>query len=169
MDSPELVFTEAPMTPALQYLLDGMIQVRRDLHVDPMIQVPWCCDPKRCRPRLGPNLCCKVQQRCRHLASDHKCSIHDGKPFLCALFPLDLVRLGSARVITTPSNLDFFVTGWSRYDRDMLRCFEGQVDSPLSMYEQQATILRRVFSPSELRAVERALGALCGKGVRQGV
>jgi Fe-S-cluster containining protein len=169
MGIPEPFFTEVPPTPALQYLLDGMIRVRRHLYVDPMVGDPWSCDPRRCQPRLGPNLCCKVQRRCPHLRNDQRCAIHPKKPLLCALFPLDLVQIGPSRLVTTPKNIDFFSSGWSRYDRDMLRCFEGEVTARRSMFEQQREVLARGLTEAELLAAERAiseaLGVYPGDGV----
>ena len=102
--------------PALEAFLGTLTPARRDLYVDPVVLTPWACDPERCRPLLGRNLCCKVQTRCRHLVRE-LCDIHADKPFSCALFPLDLVRIGGARVVTTPANLGFFATGWCRFDR----------------------------------------------------
>ena len=156
---PDDLFTDAPLDFRSQVLLDSLLEVRRDLFVDPLLAEPWSCDPQRCRPRLGPNLCCKVQLRCGHLDGD-RCSIQQDKPFACELFPLDLVRLGGARVVTTVKNLDFFHTGWSRYDRDMLHCFEGVEQSPKSMFDAQRAILDRVFTRSEVAVMERALERL---------
>ena len=159
---PQTIFPEIPITMATQLLLDHSLEIRRDLYLDPMVAEPWSCDPVRCRPRLGPNLCCKVQQRCRHLVEE-RCTIHDSKPFSCVLFPLDLVRIDGARLVTTVKNLHFFNTGCCRYDRDMLRCFEGLEHSRISMFESQKDVLATVFTQSELILMARRLAALFPK------
>jgi len=156
MDRPEEIFTDIPLTFAVRVFLDGLIEVRRDLLVDPLLARPWSCDPERCRPLLGPNLCCKVETRCSELEGE-RCGIQDRKPFSCALFPLDLVRAGGLRVVTTARNHDFFCTGWSRYDRDMLRCFEGAQRGAEPMLRVQKPLLLRVFTPSEVALMERRL------------
>jgi hypothetical protein len=140
-----------------QALLDGMLQVRRGLYVDPALAEPWCCDPQRCRPRLGPNLCCKVERRCPHLSAG-KCAVHAEKPLPCSLFPVDLVRVAGDRLVTTIRNLDFYATGWSRFDRDMLRCFAGAEHSPTTIFEAQRPVLGKYFTEAELRLMERTLG-----------
>ncbi len=155
---PRAAYTDVPLTFATQGLLDGLVEVRRDLFVDPLLAEPWSCDPARCRPLLGPNLCCKVERRCEHFKGGG-CAIHSSKPFACALFPLDLVRIGEARVVTTVRNLDFFETGWSRFDRDMLRCFEGSEEATGSMFEAQRPLLAALFTSSELLKIENALAA----------
>ena len=156
MNFTDEIFTDVPLTFPLQVFLDGMVRVRRDLYLDLTVAEPWSCDPDRCRARLGPNLCCKVQKRCRHLQGD-RCTIHDSKPFLCTLFPLDLVRVGGNRVVTTIANLDFFNTGWARYDRDMLRCFEGAMTAGRPMFQAQEPVLASIFTKSELLLMKRAL------------
>lgn len=156
---PDDFFTDAPLDFRSQVLLDGLLEVRRDLRVDPLLATSWSCDPDRCRPRMGRHLCCKVQRRCPHLEGE-RCTIQSDKPFACELFPLDLVRFGGIRVVTTVKNLDFFHTGWSRYDRDMLRCFEGDERSPTSMFEAQRTVLERVLTRSEVAVIDRALTRL---------
>lgn len=156
---PDDLFTDAPLDFRSQVLLDGLLEVRRDLLVDPLLASPWSCDPDRCRPRLGPHLCCKVQRRCPHLV-EGRCGIHGEKPFACELFPLDLVRFGGVRVVTTVKNLDFFHTGWSRYDRDMLRCFDGAERSSATMFEAQRSLLERVFTRAEVAVMDRALTRL---------
>ncbi|NTU60299.1 MAG: hypothetical protein HGA98_04495 [Deltaproteobacteria bacterium] len=154
---PQTLFPDVPLNLATQLLLDSLIEVRRDLYLDPVVAEAWSCDPERCRPRMGPNLCCKVQKRCKHLAPDNLCAIHESKPFSCRLFPLDLVRIGGARVLTSVKNVDFFNTGWCRYDRDMLRCFEGVERSRVSMFEAQREVLAGVFTRAELFLLEKAL------------
>jgi len=153
---PRTRFTTVPWEGWFEGFVQGLIRVRRDLYVDPLLNDPWRCNPARCRPRLGRNLCCKVEVRCRHLRGT-RCAIHDRKPFGCALFPLDLVRSGAIRVVTTVKNPEFFRSGWSRYHRDMLRCFDGIVDTDVTMFEAQRTVLGQVLGPGELNAVERAL------------
>ncbi|MBI5016533.1 MAG: hypothetical protein HZB55_13720 [Deltaproteobacteria bacterium] len=154
-------FTDVPPTPDVLYLLDGMLEVRRDLLLDPLVATPWSCDPDRCRPRLGQNLCCKVQVRCRHMQGE-RCGIHDSKPLVCRLFPLDLIRVAGARVVTTVLNLDFFHTGWSRYDRDMLRCFEGAERARVSMFQAQRDVLADLLTRAELTLLERTLTNVLG-------
>jgi hypothetical protein len=149
-------FTDVPPTPNVLLLLDGMLEVRRDLLLDPLVATPWSCDPDRCRPRLGPNLCCKVQVRCRHMEGE-RCGIHDTKPLVCRLFPLDLIRVAGARVVTTVLNLDFFHTGWSRYDRDMLRCFEGLERARASMFQTQRDVVAGIFTRAEFALLERTM------------
>ncbi len=149
-------FTTVPWDGWFDDFLQGLLRIRRDLYVDPMLNDPWCCNPARCRPMLGRNLCCKVEVRCRHLRGT-RCAIHYRKPFGCALFPLDLVRSGPVRVITTVKNPEFFRSGWSRYHRDMLRCFDGVVDTAVTMFDAQRAVLARVLDPAELHAVDRAL------------
>jgi hypothetical protein len=153
---PQTIFPDVPLTLETQVLLDGMLVARRDLYVDPLVAEPWSCDPERCRPRMGPNLCCKVQRRCRHLVAE-RCAIHGEKPFSCLLFPLDLVRIGGIRLVTTVKNLDFFYTGWCRYDRDMLRCFDGNDRSKVPMFAAQRQVLAGVFTQAEMLLMERTL------------
>jgi hypothetical protein len=156
MSHPEEIFTDIPLTFAVRVFLDGLIEVRRDLLIDPLLATLWSCDPDRCRPLLGPNLCCKVETRCPELRGE-RCGIQDRKPFSCALFPLDLVRAGGLRVVTTAKNRDFFSTGWSRYDRDMLRCFEGIQRGAEPMLRVQQPVLLRIFTASEVALMERTL------------
>ncbi len=150
------IFTDAPATDEMVHFLETLVRVRRDLYVDPMLSDRWSCDPDRCRPLLGPNLCCKVQVRCPHLRAG-RCGVHEDKPFDCALFPLDLVRIDGARVVTTVKNMAFFSTPWCRYDRDMLRCFENSEAGGQSMYEAQRPVLERVFTRAETILLTRAL------------
>jgi hypothetical protein len=152
----EEIFTEVPWTVPLQLFLDGLGTARRDLFVDPLLARPWSCNPERCRTRLGENLCCKVETRCPHL-SEQRCAIHDDKPFSCALFPLDLIRVNGIRVVTTPKNSRFFDTGWSRYDRDMLQCFRGHERGTRSMFQVQREVLLRVFTRAEVTRMEQQL------------
>ncbi|MDW7710587.1 MAG: hypothetical protein SCH98_08935 [Deferrisomatales bacterium] len=151
------IFTDAPWSFALQVLLETLLPARRDLLVDPLLAEPWSCDPERCRPLLGPNLCCKVETRCAHLIGE-VCAVHETKPFSCALFPLDLIRVNGIRVVTTPKNELFFQTGWSRYDQDMLRCFEGTRREATTLFSSQRAILLRAFTLSEVRRMEQVLG-----------
>ncbi len=156
---PELddeIFTDIPWNFGVQVFLEGMLRARRDLLVDPLLAEPWSCDPDRCRPLLGENLCCKVEVRCPDLVGE-RCGVHRAKPFSCALFPIDLVRVNGARVVTTVLNPTFFDTGWSRYDADMLRCFEGAQRSARSMFEVQRPVLLRVFTRSEVLRMEETL------------
>jgi len=153
----EEVFTEVPWSFPVQLFLDGLKSARRDLLVDPLLARPWSCDAKRCRPRLGENLCCKVETRCPHLAQG-LCAIHDRKPFSCALFPLDLIRVNGVRVVTTPRNTAFFETGWSRYDRDMLQCFRGTERGTDAMFRSQIGLILRVFTRSEVARMAQRLG-----------
>ncbi|MBE0617113.1 MAG: hypothetical protein IH608_04205 [Proteobacteria bacterium] len=155
------VFTDVPWSFALQVFLEGLHRARRDLLVDPLLAEPWSCDPERCRPLLGANLCCKVETRCEHLAGE-ACGVHAVKPFTCALFPLDLLRVNGVRVVTTPKNPAFFDTGWSRYDRDMLRCFEGREGSAESMFAVQRGLLLQTFTLAEVRRMEKVLGLAGG-------
>lgn len=150
------VFTDVPWSLAVQVFLEGLLRARRDLLVDPLLAEPWSCDPDRCRPRLGENLCCKVQTRCPDLVGE-RCGVHRAKPFSCALFPLDLVRVNGARVVTTVRNQAFFDTGWSRYDADMLRCFEGAQRATRSMFDVQRAVLDRVFTRAEVLRMEETL------------
>ena len=156
---PQTPFPDLPLTPATQLVLDQALKIRRDLYLDPLVAAPWSCDPGRCRPRMGPNLCCKVQKRCRHLVDD-RCAVHEDKPFSCRLFPLDLARIGSIRLVTTVKNLDFFDTGWCRYDRDMLHCFDGVEQATVSMFDTQLTLLQEVFTQAELVLMQQRLAAL---------
>ncbi|GAB4271102.1 MAG: hypothetical protein Kow0092_25740 [Deferrisomatales bacterium] len=159
----EEIFTEAPATEPLRRFLDGLIRVRRDLYADPLLRTVWSCDPKRCRPYLGRNLCCKVEVRCPELVGT-RCRVHGDKPFSCALFPLDLIRIDGVRAVTTVKNAEFFATGWSRYDRDMLRCFDGVDAGSRSMLEVQRPVLLRVFTEAEVIVMERALQILVEGG-----
>ncbi|WP_461393150.1 hypothetical protein [Deferrisoma sp.] len=142
----------------MQFFLDGLVRVRPDLYLDPMLADPWSCEPGRCRPRLGPNLCCKVERRCRHF-DGRGCRIHETKPFACALFPLDLARVRGIRVVTTVKNIEFFRLGWCRFDRDMLQCFPGQDPEAPPMLLAQEAVLRRVFTEAEWALMVRALPA----------
>ncbi len=162
MDLPHDVFTDIPWSFQLQVFLEELLRPRRDLFVDPLLAESWSCDPERCRPLLGPNLCCKVETRCRHLDED-RCTIHMVKPFSCALFPLDLLRVGGIRVVTTVGNPAFFDTGWSRFDRDMLQCFETEDPAAEPMFQVMRPTLRRVFTRAEVAVMARALGLRDGE------
>jgi hypothetical protein len=151
------LFCDVPWSFALQVFLEGLRPARRDLLVDPLLAEPWSCDPDRCRPLLGANLCCKVETRCEHLEGE-ACAVHETKPFSCALFPLDLLRVNGVRVVTTPRNPLFFQTGWSRYDRDMLQCFEGLPRGTASLFAAQRDVLLRTFTRAEVRRMEQVLG-----------
>jgi len=153
----EEIFTDVPWSVPLQFFLDSLRTARRDLLVDPLLASPWSCDPARCRGRLGENLCCKVETRCPHLDGS-LCAIHGNKPFSCALFPVDLVRVNGVRVVTTPKNTAFFDTGWSRYDRDMLECFRGRERGTRAMFQVQRDMLLRVFTRAEVNRMEERLG-----------
>ncbi|MHB8765261.1 MAG: hypothetical protein ACYDA8_13150 [Deferrisomatales bacterium] len=166
MADDEEYFCDIPVNFHVQVFLDGMVRVRRDLYVDPLLAEPWSCDPDRCRPVFGRHLCCKVELRCPHFEGG-RCRVHEAKPFDCALFPLDLVRAGNLRVVTTVKNMDFFQTGWCRFDRDMLRCFEGTEKSPTSMFETQRPVLERLFTQAEMVLMTRKLGELGAGGPGQ--
>lgn len=157
MTLPPDVFTDIPWSFQVQVFLEDLLRPRRDLFVDPFLAEPWSCDPERCRPLLGRNLCCKVETRCRHFRED-RCSIHEEKPFSCALFPLDLLRVGGIRIVTTVANPAFFDTGWSRYDADMLRCFENQDPAAKPMFQVMRATLRQVFTRAEVAVMEKSLG-----------
>lgn len=161
--SDEEVFVDLPPNPALQYLLEDLLYVRHDLRVDPMLADRWSCDPERCLPLLGRNLCCKVETRCRHLG-DGGCTIHDDKPLDCALFPMDLVRVAGVRVVTTAKNMAFFDTGWCRFDRDMLRCFDGEERGEQSMFQVQRPLLEQLFTRAEVEVMARSLGSVAPVG-----
>jgi hypothetical protein len=152
----EAVFGDLPPSPALHYFAEGLLRVRHDLRIDPLLADHWSCDPDRCRPLLGRNLCCKVETRCRYMEGE-ECSIHEDKPLDCALFPLDLVRVAGVRLVTTAKNAEFFATGWCRFDRDMLRCFDGVEKGNQSMFEAQRALLERLFTRSEVELMARAL------------
>jgi Fe-S-cluster containining protein len=162
LDEDEEIFTEIPLNSAVQRFLDGVLRVRRDLYIDPRLCEPWSCNPDRCRPLLGKNLCCKVEVRCPYLDNE-RCAIQAEKPFSCALFPLDLVRVGGVRIVTTVANSDFFLTGWSRFDRDMLRCFDGEPTGRCSMFEAQQDVLQKVFTQSEMTLMQRRIEALAAR------
>lgn len=153
-------FTEVPPRFEVQVFLESLLRVRRDLAVDPMAAEAWSCDPERCRPLLGRNLCCKVQRKCRHFQDD-RCGVHTAKPFDCALFPLDLIRVAGVRVVTTVKNPQFYATGWCRFDRDMLRCFDGEEQGTTSMFEVQREILLGVFTVAETTLMARTLARHC--------
>ena len=163
----EPIFTEVPLNFLTGAFLNDVVEVRPGLCVDPMLLEPWSCRPDRCRPYLGPNLCCKVERRCTHFKGD-LCTIHDRKPFGCTLFPLDLIRIGDTRVVTTVKNIGFFDTGWCRYDQDMLSCFEGVEEGRASMFEVQRPVLARLFTRSEVILLEEALEAVRRKKGRPG-
>lgn len=162
MDQDEDILMEARMTPEIDALLGTLIPVRRDLYLDPMVADAWSCDPRRCRNFLGKNLCCKVEIRCRHMEGD-RCGIHHMKPFSCALFPLDLIRVKGIRIVSTVKNMQFFNTGISRFDRDMIRCFEGDETGDKSMFEVQKSELLRAFTNSEVELMERKLAAFTSR------
>ena len=158
MDPDEEIFTDLPLTLRVQNFLEDLLRVRRDLYVDPLLADAWSCDPERCRPLMGRNLCCKVERRCPHLVGE-RCGIQPRKPFSCALFPLDLVRVGGVRIVTTVKTLDFFDAGWSRFDRDMLRCFQGRERGHEPMFGVQREGLLGVFTHSEVTLMGRRLEA----------
>lgn len=146
------MYTDIPWNPQVEQFLEGLIAVRDDLLVDPLLADPWSCEPVRCRPRLGPYLCCKVERRCEHF-DGRGCRIYDERPFACALFPLDLVRVRGVRVVTTVKNMHFFRLGHSRFDRDMLGCFAGQDPTARPMLLAQEPLLRKIFTDAEWREV----------------
>jgi Fe-S-cluster containining protein len=114
---------------------------------------------------MGRNLCCKVQTRCPDLVNG-VCSIHETKPFSCALFPIELIRVGNKRIVASAGNPILHKHNWTRFDRDMLRCFEGEIKSDCSMFEFQLPVLKEVLTPSELAVIGRALESyLEGKAV----
>ncbi len=148
----EEVFTDLPDSPAMEELVASLMKLRAGIYIDPLIAEPWRCDPERCRPLMGRYLCCKVQTRCSHFDGE-KCSIHDTKPYSCALFPIDLVRVGGKRLVLSALNPILHGYNWSRYDRDMLRCFEGDMGEGPSMLEVQLPVLERAFTRAELQLI----------------
>jgi hypothetical protein len=149
-------FLEIPDSPALRQFVDHLLPLRGGLYLDVAVAEPWDCDAERCRPLLGKNLCCKVQTRCPDLV-DGICSIHETKPFSCALFPIELIRVGQKRIITSAGNPTLHEHNWTRFDRDMLRCFEGEIKSDRSMFEFQLPVLEEVLTKSELAVIGQAL------------
>ena len=151
-------FLEFGDDPEIAAFVSPMVRLRAGIVLDPLVAEDWVCDPVRCRPAMGRNLCCKVDIRCVHL-QDGICAIHASKPFSCALFPLDLWRVGGLRVVVSGKNPVPYARDWSRFDRDMLRCFSGEIPKGPSMLEVQLPVLERVFTRGELTmmmaAVER--------------
>jgi hypothetical protein len=147
-------FHEIPDCVEARDFLGGLRKLRGGLYFDLRLLAPWTCDPERCRPKLGPNLCCKVQIRCKELV-DGLCAVHDRKPFGCALFPADLVRVAGARAVVSAANPDLYRRDWTRFDRDMLRCFEGADHGP-PLYESVRPLLRQVFTRAEYAVLEEA-------------
>ena len=78
----------------------------------------------------------------------------------CALFPIELFRIGHARVVAAADDGDLYAREWTRYDRDMLRCFEGEITGGASMFETQRPVLERVFTQAEMALLEGALARL---------
>lgn len=154
-------FVVLPETPQTLEYLEGMVPLRGGLFLDPGVAEPWSCDPERCRPVLGKNLCCKVQLRCKHLGPEGLCEIHASKPFGCALFPLDLFRIGAARVVAGVQDPRLHDRAWTRFDRDMLGCFAGEMPPDAQpMLLAQLPELSRVFTRSELELMKNAVKIL---------
>lgn len=151
-------FLEFSGEEGVEEFLAPMVRLRGLIILDPLLADPWSCDAARCRPVMGRNLCCKVDTRCRHFTGE-LCAIHDTKPFSCLLFPIDLWRVGPYRAIISAKNPIPYARDWSRFDRDMLRCFEGSIPDGPSMLEVQLPVLARIFTLAELNmmmaAVER--------------
>jgi hypothetical protein len=139
--------------------LSTLKKLRGGLYFDPDLLRPWSCDPDRCRPLLGRNLCCKVEMRC-HAFNFGVCGIHENKPFSCALFPMEIIRVGSLRAVVSAENPLLYEKAWTRYDRDMLKCFVGDMKSRTTLFEVQDFIIEKVFTKAEaelLRAAHEAL------------
>jgi hypothetical protein len=149
-------FLELEESPALKQFIDHLIPLRGGLYLDVALAQDWSCDADRCRPLMGRNLCCKVETRCPELI-DGICSIHETKPFSCALFPIELLRVGAKRVVVSAGNPTLHEHQWTRFDRDMLRCFEGEMTGGRSMFEAQLPVLEQVLTRSELAIIGRAL------------
>jgi hypothetical protein len=152
----EELFTEIFENDEALVFLGTLKKLRAGIYVDPSLNDPWSCDGNRCRPFLGRNLCCKVETRCKHFTGD-SCSIHETKPFSCALFPVDLLRIGRSRVVVSAKNPLLYEKNWSRYDRDMLRCFDGEIIGKDSEFIAQLPILKKVFTMAEIDLIERGL------------
>lgn len=150
-----LVFSDEE---GVEEFLAPMVKLRGSIILDPLVADPWTCDQTRCRPRLGENLCCKVQTRCKHFTGE-LCAIHDTKPFSCSLFPIDLWRVGPYRAVISAKNPVPYNRDWSRFDADMLACFTDDIPAGPSMLEVQMPVLEKVFTQAELlmmlAAVER--------------
>lgn len=149
-------YLEFPEDPELLEFIAPFKKLRAGILLDPDVAEAWSCDPERCRPVMGRNLCCKVDTRCRHLKNG-LCSIHEMKPYSCALFPLELWRVGNRRVLLSAKNPIPYIKGWSRYDRDMLRCFGNEPVEGPSMVEVQLTVLGKVFTKAELNLLMEAV------------
>jgi hypothetical protein len=134
--------------------LATLIPLRAGIYLDPAVAEAWTCDAERCRPVMGQYLCCKVQTRCLQLI-DGLCAVHDKKPFGCALFPLDIFRIGPARVVAATKNPMLYARNWTRFDRDMLRCFEGKMNPERIMLEEQIEVLAKVFTQAEIELMLR--------------
>lgn len=153
-------FLEFSGEEGVEEFLAPMVRLRGSIVLDPMLADPWTCDPARCRPVMGRNLCCKVDTRCRHFTGE-LCSIHETKPFSCLLFPIDLWRVGPLRAVISAKNPIPYERDWTRFDRDMLRCFEGVVaEGGPSMLEVQLPVLSRVFTQAELSMMHAAVERL---------
>ena len=156
-------FISLPSDPDVLDFIAPMKKLRGGLILDPMLAEPWSCDTARCREFLGRNLCCKVDTRCRYFTGE-LCRVHDRKPFSCALFPLDLWRVGRARVLVSAKNPIPYARNWSRYDRDMLRCFLGTEKGAKSMLEVQEPVLRKVFGEAEMAELLGAVREISESG-----
>lgn len=153
---PQEHFIIVPADEEILEFIAPMKKLRGGMILDQALAEPWTCDPARCRPLMGRNLCCKVDTRCVHLKNG-LCAIHEKKPFSCALFPIDLWRVGRARVLLSAKNPLPYSMGWSRYDRDMLRCFEGEIPEGPSMVDMQLPVLEKVFTRAELAVITDAV------------
>jgi hypothetical protein len=153
---PEGAFIEVPASAELERALAEFVRVRADLWVDPLLTDSWSCDPPRCRPRLGPNVCCKIERRCAKF-DGRKCQIYERRPFTCALFPIELLRVRDVRLVTTVKNVPIVNLGHGRFDRDMLNCFAEQDLAAPPMLLAQEDVLRRVLGDDTWAEVVRAL------------
>ncbi|PLX41257.1 MAG: hypothetical protein C0608_06560 [Deltaproteobacteria bacterium] len=151
----EEIFFEVPLSPQSEEYLDTLVPLKAGLYLDPGVVEEWSCDPKRCRPALGRNLCCKVELRCAHLDSEGLCKIHRDKPFCCDLFPLELLHIGNARCVVSAKDPFLYQMNWSRFDRDMLRCFDGEVREGRPIFEVALPLLEEVLTASEVAVLKR--------------
>ncbi|TLN05296.1 hypothetical protein FDZ71_11635, partial [bacterium] len=136
-----------------ELFLSTLVKLRANLYLDPDLVRLWSCDPQRCRPFMGRNLCCKVEMRCASFV-EGICLVHDDKPFSCALFPLDILRFGQKRALVSAGNPLLYKNEWTRFDRDMLDCFSGEIKSEKTMFETQEFLLEKVFTRAEFHLLK---------------
>jgi hypothetical protein len=48
-----------------------------------------------------------------------------------------------------------YARNWTRFDRDMLRCFEGKMNPERIMLEEQIEVLAKVFTQAEIELMLR--------------